>query len=328
MNNNFITEFDLNTSLSYIDGVNSTKNSNKMNDLIYGKGKIVHESNQGSIPVLGHMQYFEMAYNAHKGIYLTHENVWLTVLGEIATIVSENPEDYRKFFTDSDDKEEILVESGGSIVLAIDRITNKLKNKINVDHSLFFPEMNTFDTLYDFAAMSSFGDIVSPYYTYSMYMCGFPKIRVVGTSSDWKNIHDTIIKLSSNEVFGGTEVGQYLNKARSTVLQIIRGLESSSLTPVERTDLWNNIFAVERCGSGGQVEVTGWFKDIYHKSPSPRYTHNYPTSISKVDYTIKNIEGKFEMFTGLLSCELEVRDSGGVKFLRPRIERIVRHLEQ
>lgn len=296
--------------LDYIelkDAEVATADDEYMLEEFQGTGEILENSIGSNHLTMGMMEYLNLAYNNHKGVYITPEQIWLIVLSEIATIVSNAPEQYEDVFTSSKgEKQDILVRGSGH-TLPMDEIKKALIEIIPSEISTFFPQLETFDENYATASSIAFADVVSPYYSYSMYMCGIPEVRVVGTNSDWNNIVTCVDTIS--QLLNTSDITNYLDKVIAVINVFIFNVNPS---------FWKKMFYVERCGSGGQVEVLGWFRDMYNEVPSIKYTHNYPTGISSIQYKNITTNEKFEMYSGLMSCSLE--DDG---FLRPNIDKIV-----
>jgi len=74
----------------------------------------------------------------------------------------------------------------------------------------------------------------------------------------------------------------------------------------EGTADFSNMFSLERCGSGSQVEVSGWIRDFFIEQPSVPYPENFVSCISKIDYKNYNEGGKeYRLYAGLFTSEIE-----------------------
>ena len=216
---------------------------------------------------------------------------WNMVLNNLAFEVNRIPETYRKYFTDSDDKKEIVVEQGGHLIDP-ELIINRLKNLIpdnNMDS--FFPTFSTDDDMSAIANNITFLDMVSPYYNYGMLLCGIPKIKVLGTEEDWR-----WFMFSLGELTGLLEeANDYLVGVALRVAEI-----------ADNTCDYSQIFSLQRCGSGGQMEVNGWIRDFFIEQPRVPYPENFVPCISKIDYKNYNEGGKeYRLYAGLFSSEVE-----------------------
>lgn len=242
--------------------------------------------------VQGFMRYLEVGYNNHKGVFITPEQIWLLVLSQISSIVNERPEDFRDLFTESEGKQEIMVEDEGDELISTQLIVDELNARVQFNSDILFPEIEEFDLNYEFCANASFAEMSSHYYNYSMYCCGFRFVTVLGVKQDWLNILTAILDISHE--FMDEYLSKYLNQVYATI-----SMYFASPDNVDAED-FTKMFYVERCGSGGQVEVHGWFRELYHFQPSIKYPENYSTGISKVKYKRLITGQSFELYTGLL----------------------------
>jgi hypothetical protein len=250
----------------------------------------------GSIFHNNYLDYLSKCYATHYGIIVKPDIIWYTILCEIEAIVKSQPENYRHIFTDSNEKKDILVFTQDPVMMPIDSLIEEVFKLIPTglkkeDILLNFSTTTKAET---FAFSTSFLDAVSPYYNYMMYLCGFNKIKVLGTIEDYQMISDTLILLS---VLFGSEMLEYLAKCKTVIKKIIDGFDDQNF--------WNDIFTVEQCGSGHQEEADGWFCELFNKKPSVRYVENFPTHISLVEYKNITTGKEFIMNSGILSSNMD-----------------------
>ena len=248
----------------------------------------ISSSIQGDYFHKNFVEYLSLAYGAHRGVVIDPHVIWYTVLSEIATYVKDNAEECRSLFTDSPDKKEIMVQSGSLTEMPLDTLMMELDLLVPTDVSVFFPSFSTATPAYEFAAKTAFADMVSPYYNYSMYLCGFPKIMVRGTDEDWARINNQIAKIKSL-IPGLTE---YFNRVTTVITNI-----SSDRT----SEFWKDMFYLERCGSGHQEEVKGWIRDLFLKNSFYSLIGNFPSGVSSIDYKQMETKRRFSLCYGLFS---------------------------
>lgn len=241
-----------------------------------------------------YIEYLEKCWSDHLIAVITPDIIWYTILCELALLVGENAEKYRYLFTDSKDKKEISVPTGDPVVIPLDLLIKELKNLVPTDVNLFLPTFSTSNEKSIFAGYAAFCDMVSPYYNYSMYCCGIPYIRVDGTKEDYSKLMNYWVNISGLFIESNRE---WCTKVSNLLSDIIRNLDSSAF--------WQKMFYLERCGSGSNKEVCGWWKDFYRVQPDLRYPHNYSTHISNVSYKFLNTGENFIMKNGLLFSKLE-----------------------
>jgi hypothetical protein len=216
----------------------------------------------------------------------------------MAVIIKNDPETYRNVFTDSDEKKEILALTGDPVKMPIDVLIDSVFRLIPSDLKQEDILLN-FSTKTDsstFAFSTAFLDTVSPYYNYGMYLCGYNKIKVLGTVEDYQLIIDTMVKLG-NLFNVNDEINNYFEKCWGIINDIILNFEDLGF--------WEDIFFTKLCGSGHQEEAQGWFSKLFNTYPKLGYVSNFSTHVSLVTY--KNIStGKsFDMKSGILSSIVE-----------------------
>jgi len=238
-----------------------------------------------------YLDYLGMCWNQHYGVVISPTILWNMVLSNLAFEVNKNPETYRKYFTESDEKQEIIVEQGGHLIspkLLIDGLTGRIPTKLLKDS---FPVFSTDTEMSNIADYTAFLDMVSPYYNYGMYFCGIPKIKILGTENDWNQLMFTLGSITGIV----SEFQEYLIRIANRVSLI-----------VGNTCDYSNVFSLDRCGSGSQVLVTGWITEFFIEQPKVAYLENFISCISKIDYINYNEGGKeYRMYAGLFSSEIE-----------------------
>ena len=247
-----------------------------------------------------YLEYLETCYAKHLGIVLKPQYVWQTILCEIADSIKDNPEFYRKFFTDSNDKKDISIPGEGDVI-NVDLLFSEIE-KILPEKIIPLPEFTTETSQSVFAHKIAFLDAVSPYYNYSMYCCGFPKIRLDGTLEDWGWIINSILEMKGKF----TIIDNYLSTVFHIILDICKCIEDNEYA----IDFFKDIFYAKKCGSGSQTEVYGWFTKLFIKEPTVRFTENFSSHTAVIEYTNLSTNRKYKMACGLVDSDLLVCSDG------------------
>lgn len=237
-----------------------------------------------------YIDYLSLCWKKHYGAVISPTILWNMVLNNLAFTVNKFPDTYRKYFTDSDKKQEIMVQQGGNRIdpaLLIANVSSKIPSDILEN---IFPDFSTNSEKSLLANYTAFLDMVSPYYNYSMFMCGIPKIKVEGTSADWRLFANNCDKIALLI----PEFASYLNNVRSRILSI--STEDCN---------FSEMFELERCGSGSQVEIAGWINDFFIETPRVRYADNYISCISKIDYHCYNDGKDYRLYAGLFTSKID-----------------------
>jgi len=247
------------------------------------EGKFLHKN---------YLEYLHLAWANHKGIIMSPDIFWHIVSCETATHIKENASAYAGLFTTTPDKkQDIIVETTDSQLIPLDRIEDQLRMRVPTNIDLFIPSFSTTNKNSYFAFVAAFADAMQVYYNYSMYMCGIPNVQLLGTYEDWHKIETNVSAIKNL-------LDKKTNKYFDGVLDILTSI-------IENKDrkFWKNIFSLERCGSGSQVEVAGWISDLFMKKGRPGYISNYSALVSKVPYTFLDTKQKFELCHGLFGSD-------------------------
>lgn len=249
-----------------------------------------------------YMDYLSTCYGSHYGYVISPELIWYMLLCEVSGHIKEFSTEYASLFTETPEKKQrlaVMKSSDSPETLDLTSIVDLLKAVVPSDISSFLPTFTTDTPESTFAHNAAFCDAMSPYYDYAMYCCGFPSVTVKGTVEDWQKIIDSIGDISSLLPEMSSD---YTTGVQETVQNIIN---SYSMDAVGAADFFNSIFTLERCGSGGQVEVNGWITKFYMNRPMVKYTHNYSTHVSHVEYKDLDTDIDYVISTGIFGSTFD-----------------------
>ena len=264
------------------------------------KAPSLKDNLSGTVFHRNYLEYLSLCYATHNGIVVKPDYIWYTILCEMSTIIKSDPEKYRPIFTDSDGKKDIQVMTGDPVLMPIDDLIKELFKQIpsELKQDDILLNFSTTDKSSTFGFSTSFLDAASPYYNYMMYMCGYNKIKVLGSVDDYKMMLSSLdrLKVIFDQV-GTSKMEVYFIKTRIWVEAITAHFDDKNW--------WNQIFYVELCGSGHQEEVKGWFSELFAKYPSVGYVGNFSTHISVVEYKNLSTDMKYVMNSGIFSSEVD-----------------------
>lgn len=277
------------------------------------KNKFLSSDIFGDVYHRNYMEYLQVCWDGHLGVVFTPDILWYTILCELAQIVKENPDGYRHLFTNSPERQEISVFSDSDTVMPLDSLSKSLSNTIPSDSTAFLPEFTTSSKRSQSAFQLCFCDMASPYYDYSMYCCGIPYVDVRGSKDDYIKIISNLENIAKLFVFSSSgEIVKYFKRLISLTQEILENLESP--------EFWSNIFFLQRCGSGSDVEAYGWWTRLFLKTPSVKYVYNYSTHLSSIEYTNLNTQKQYVMSGGLVVSNMQgdflVPDFGNLVFAK------------
>ena len=262
--------------------------------------KLVHTSISGTVRHQSFITYLETAYNFHKGIVIRPDDFWYIMLCEIAAVVKKRPDDFRKIFTTSQEKKDIIIHNLDPVDMNFTTLISALVDEVPTDTNSFLPIFSTSNAKTKLAFYASFADMASPYYNYMMLLCGIPKIKILGDADEYQTMCSKVSALALIFI-KDSEVTGYLENIHELFSEIAGAVANEDM------EFFKKIFTLEKCGSGSDVEVSGWVQRMYREKPRLGYVNNYPTNISVVKYKQLNTNKNYKKYVGLFGS---VEDDG------------------
>lgn len=243
------------------------------------------------------------AYTHHLSITINPHDIWAVLVSQFITFVSNNSTQYGKLFSnDPTNKKTLAVPTGSAHRMPISSLTAELSNNLTFDSSLVLQQFSTSTNESNHALQVMLCDMASPYYKYSMYLCGINKIKIGGTQEDWytltkafNSLIDMFENHSHNDMF--IEFKSRVNDLLVRFQLVFDG--------VVDLDFWKGIYTSKNVGSGSQVEITGWCKDFVMDIPKPCYIENLTFDYGFIDYKNISTNQNFGMISGAFHCELK-----------------------
>jgi len=246
-----------------------------------------------------YLTYLERCYAWHAGAVVAPHHLWYMVLSELAGHIKANAEHYRSLFTNApegSDKTEIVIVSGSLTEIDPQVLVAYLRHMVPVGTDVFLPTFSTATMDYDVAACAAFCDAMSPFYSYSMLLCGFPRIRLEGTRDDWQRFLDHLGQIKGHM----DKAAAYLGHVEEQIGKVLATYDGEP-----DIEFWKGMFFTERCGSGSDTFVRGWITDFFMEQPSMPKATNFSSHIAKFEYKQLDTEMKYEAFHGLFSSRLD-----------------------
>jgi hypothetical protein len=256
-----------------------------------------------------YLSYLARCWSMHLGAILTPDIIWYSLLCEITSIVAADPEKFRHLFTDSAEKKDISIDNGGSHVLPMDEVMKRLETLVPAELAKdLMGDFSTSTRRSKLAQYAAFADLVSPYYNYFTFACGIPSVDLRGTKEDWQDVARRWTLARDK----GLVEGQYAE----TVQGVIGDIVANSDTP--DPEFFKTMFTAQRCGSGGEIAVNGWFTKFLRVQPEGiRKPENFASHVAIVNYHNLSNKKDYVMKSGILSSR--IKD----EFLEPEFGRII-----
>lgn len=249
----------------------------------------------------GFLGFLSHAYSNHVKVSISPYDIWILIISEVSKFIVAKPEPFRSLFTDSDEKKEIIIFTNAEYEMPMDQLSAALASNIKFDSNIIFPEFSIRSTESVEMIQALFCEMASPYYNYSMLMCGLPEIKVLGTMDDWKNI-----KTNFNKLFellcGCYNFKNYVLRVGIILDGIINSFQSSEEDSVS---FWKDIFTEKNFGSGSQREINGWIRHFLIVQQKPLQLQNFTNTIGYVRYKNLNTGKSYMSVHGGFDYDLD-----------------------
>lgn len=262
-------------------------------------------------PDATHLNYLEalgVAWGRHRGISFTPDILWFGLLNEIAKGVTKAPDKHRALFTRSPDPVTIaLPVSSADEPLPMEDLLDRLLALVPVPVDLFVPRFSTTTDMARMTHLASFAEAASPYYSYMTFMCDIPFVRVEGHADDWDRAHQHAIRLHDEFARVDSPLAPWIATTMvgltGQVIEAVRDPQGKGAS------FFGSMFNSERCGSGGETSVDGWWSRIYREQPDGlRKPCNFPTQVARVPWKNMETGRQFYLNCGVMASMIDPED--------------------
>jgi hypothetical protein len=200
----------------------------------------------------------QIAFNEHKSICISPDDIWLLICQGFSEHLKLNSENFKDILGLTE-KQIIKVRRNDFIIgndnpweEIFSEFTKEISNRINGDlHSSLVLDFTTSTKKEINAFEIAFMDSMSNYFDYEFIsLCGIPEIEIKGEIDDYMKMIDALEKLKAYNL------DWWINIIISNIKNIIQTLKGE-----KNLDFWNSIYK-ENNESGGPF-VTGWIADFF-----------------------------------------------------------------
>lgn len=207
--------------------------------------------------------YISFCYANHCIPDITPSDISYTILCEISLAILNNPEGFRKIFTNSNEKQIVELKSL-SYELDLDNYLKEVGKLAPFNIFDSHPKFSTDTKDAENARFSCFAEMIGPYYECWMMACGFPAISISGAPEDWTNLKAYILSLKNIFSIITKDASQYLISYFDEVEKILNNLIDISYGNYEQhIPFLRDLFINTTCGSGSQAAIQGWICTLY-----------------------------------------------------------------
>ncbi len=235
------------------------------------------------------MLMLNLAFNNHKPVVVTPDNLWLLICQGFSYHIKLNSEYFRKKLVDFEGKETISIIRNDFIKgdnnpweEVFPEFGKKTSSYLKEDlHSKLVLKFTTTSIKEATAFEISFMDSLSSYFEYTMFtLCGIPKIHLKGTAQDYEKMISSLAFLSKFDL-------EWWTKPLTVILNKIK----STLEGDFDQNFWKSFFKIDDM-SGGPY-INGWIGFFFPYMIHTDFDNPTETSISKNRMVEEN---KFEIF--------------------------------
>ncbi|CAG8801886.1 11453_t:CDS:1 [Gigaspora margarita] len=262
------------------------------------------------------------AYNHHKHLRLSPDDVWLTISQGVSEHINRNPEKFRNRFVQHEGKKRLLIQvndiiSGatfeGNWPEAINRLVtaaDKNVEKMDIKNLL---ECNFSTTTSNSLTASRIVllDTVKSYFKFSFStLCGIPKVTLEGTLDDWMKLQEKVVQLRKLNL----ELDFWLDRLEPVIWNLVATYRGEI-----DEDFWGRIVKIDQVfGSGGGTFVSGWLMNFFPYKEGEIKVDDIPDGIVGVPFDIDETELKF--IAGFIGANQEILEgSDGESVVSPVI---------
>ncbi|KAF0420791.1 hypothetical protein F8M41_006897 [Gigaspora margarita] len=256
------------------------------------------------------------AYNYHKHLHLSPDDVWLTISQGVSEHINRNAEKFRNRFVKHEGQKELIIGVDGllgnwpeivnRIVAAADNNVEKidLRDLLECNFSTTTPNSLT-------ASRIVLLDAVKSYFKYiCVTRCGIPKVTLEGTLEDWMKLQEKVAQLRKLNL----ELDFWLDRLEPVIWNLVATYRGE----VDE-DFWGRIVKIDRVfGSGGGTYISGWLMNFFPYCENNMRVENIPDGIVGVPFTLDGQKLKF--IAGFIGANQEIlEDSDGESVVSPVI---------
>ena len=202
-----------------------------------------------------------LAYNLHHRLTIRPEDIWFTILTQLATYVNTHAKQMRPYFVMHDSRKELKVEQevhhrSKADIEALTRnmgdfiaenVRNpELRDWIMPDFTTTTQEDTVTAIVLMMGAMQKYYE-----YAYECSSCGIPSVTLLGIRRDWEIILERLDKLSQL----GRQPDQFSKLLKPVLRRFIGTFDDPD--SLEIKDFWQRV-AHEEHGGSGPPYLSGW----------------------------------------------------------------------
>jgi Domain of unknown function (DUF4419) len=210
-------------------------------------------------PANNFLLMLQLAFNSHKAIAISPDNIWLLICQGIAACVKEDKTILNESFFEKVEKTSIVVTRNDFKIgesnpweEIFPKFTAEINKLIGIELYEKFVLTFTTSTQKDISGFEiAFMDTMANYFHYEFHtLCGIPEIKLLGKKEDYQKIQNSLT------AFKDLNLSWWINEVEIVITEFI-----SAFDGVINLAFWNSIFKEDN-ESGGPF-ITGWITKFF-----------------------------------------------------------------
>jgi hypothetical protein len=205
------------------------------------------------------------AYNYHKTLVIRPDDIKLQILMIISTCVNNNPEKFRSYFVDHDEKKDLVVRNGSFNADYFckkfsELLEENIKDKEFAQH--YTTKFSTTNQIISTVNNITLMNTLKEYFSFTMICeCGIPAVVLKGTDDDWVKLFQTYDYFK--KIFLETELKnwfRHFDKVIDLFKKMRNEIKTDQTADKYICEMWRRVISYIPRGSGGDQILGGWVR--------------------------------------------------------------------
>jgi len=251
------------------------------------------------------------AYNYHHNLILRPDDFWVAILTQLSFYVNARAEQLRDKFVDFQEKKELIVYGGGTLLTAdydslVDQLTQQIAANLKDDsiRSWVIPQFSTTKPGDQMVCGIVLMSIVQKYFSYKMsLLCGIPNITLLGTVEDYKILSQKVDRLLEFQIAGDDSMKKW-----HTMLQFVCTNLIASKMDFPDKKFWQCICSYIGNGSGPRF-LSGWISTFCVFNETGQWQGSHLVKCKPLSKKFVKLDTN-DIPSGIVNVPLSIDDNG------------------
>jgi len=201
------------------------------------------------------------SYNYHKTLVIRPDDIKLQILMIISTCVNNNPEKFRNYFVNHDEKKELIVRntsfnSDYFCEKFAELLEENIKDKEFSQH--YTTKFSTTNQIISTVNNITLMNTLKEYFSFTLIcQCGIPAVVLKGTDNDWVKLFESYDYFK--KIFLETELKNWFTHF-DKVMDLFKKMRTDQKADKYICEMWRRVISYIPRGSGGDQILGGWVR--------------------------------------------------------------------